>query len=85
MSFFIGFIGALVFCAVFAGGFYVGYKVAGIEDRRKSVPEIDETQEVLELRRKLRAEQAAFSAVQNYTAEQAYGVQPAEIPLTEHK
>ena len=71
MSFMLGILGAFVFMAAFAGGFAAGvYAEKRIAGLRKPTPvEAEDTEQT-----KVRQEQEAFTAMQGYTADMAYGL-----------
>ena len=66
-----GFLGALAALAVFGGGVFTGWRLRGAAVRGR-VEQPGESE-----RRRLKEEQEAFRRVQNYTVEDAYGMNAA--------
>lgn len=71
MDFLFGVIGALVFLLAVGAGFLLGWKLARLVEKWRRPQASEPTESALA---QLRQEQEAFSAVQNYTADQAYGI-----------
>ncbi|MDY5509520.1 hypothetical protein [Dysosmobacter sp.] len=72
MYFLIGFLGAVLGGLLFSGGFAVGWKVHTIYVERTNEVVAKELSEAE--KRRIQEEQEAFSALQNYSVEQAYGL-----------
>lgn len=76
MDFLFGFLGALLGVLLLSGGVAAGWYVRGIyTEHTKEVlaQELSEAE-----KRRLQEEQEAFSALQNYSVEQAYGIRGKE-------
>ena len=74
MEFFIGFLGAIIAVTLFILGIVVGYVLRGKEYermRRVTAEQLTESQ-----KRRLQEEQEAWSALHNYSVEDAYNVHP---------
>ena len=72
-----GALGCLACLFLVIVGVVLGWKIRGVYDRgfhRKAEMTEQEVQAQEEQRRKLKAEQTAFHVLQNYSAEQAYGM-----------
>ena len=76
MEFLYGVLGCLAVLVLFLGGGFAGWKLHGYADSkryRRSLSE-DEQKRIVQERRELEAQQAAFHTLQNYSAELAYGM-----------
>lgn len=71
MEFLFGFLGALLAAMLFAAGAFAGWKAHIWDLKRTQTAQAKELTE--QERQKLIAEQQAFNALQNYSAETAYG------------
>jgi hypothetical protein len=71
LEFIYGFLGALLCLALFIGGSLAGWKARAREEQQKR-PAPVQANEVT--RQKLIAQQEAFHRVQNYSVEDAYGL-----------
>lgn len=68
MTILFGILGCFLCLAIFAGGFYTGWKL------RCRLPDVTATALTEREQRHLQEEQQAFRTLQNYSAERAYGI-----------
>lgn len=80
MEFLYGVIGCLAVLLLILGGGFAGWKLRGYADSKMHRREITgaEAEKILQERRALEEQQAAFHTLQNYSAELAYGIIPEE-------
>lgn len=71
MEFIIGALGALLTVALFAAGVLLGWRLKGLDVKRLQHKADPVTEQEA---RRLKEEQEAFSMLQNYTVEDAYGM-----------
>jgi len=81
MEFFLGFAGSLVLLLLVGGGFVLGWKLKDRESRRRYTVTADAPAE--DERRRLKAQQAAFNELQNYSIETAYGMNKTRLEESE--
>lgn len=81
MDFVLGFLGALLVLVLALAGFALGWWVRGVfEKNRRAVP-VQQAAE--DERRRLTEQQNAFRRIQNYTVEDAYGMNRSELKAEE--
>ena len=81
MEFVLGFLGALLAVGLFAGGAILGWR--GNEKFRDQTQRVTAEQLTEAEKRRLREEQEAWTALHNYSVEDAYGIYPS--PQTSDK
>jgi len=82
MQFFIGAIGAVCVLLLFAAGVFLGWKLRGMDEKRKIRKTAAElSAQDLQL---MKDQQEAFRMMQNYTPEMAYGYKIGEDLGGEH-
>jgi hypothetical protein len=72
LQFLYGFLGAMFCIVLFFAGVLVGWKVKDADAERRSVKPVDPPQEAE--RQRLIEQQQAFHRIQNYSVEDAYGM-----------
>lgn len=83
MDFIFGFIGALLAIALFAGGVFCGWRLKVADQKRERVITAQELNE--KERQMLKEQQEAFNRLQNYTVEDAYGLNRQDTPGEQFK